>query len=87
MLLVVAILPHNPIKKGTTHSGILVSLVEYLVIGTLAKLVDSSEITYQQGDLSPIEENLDGDEEDFKFYNKEQSREEEHPNYIMNLNS
>lgn len=37
-----------------------------------------TERTRQQGDLPPIE-NLDGEEEDFPFFDKEQQR-EEHPN-------
>ena len=39
--------------------------MEYLVIVTLEELVDLTERTNQQGELHPVEENLDSEGEDF----------------------
>jgi len=75
LLPIVTILPHKLVKKETTPSSILVSLVEYLVITTLEELVDPIERTKHQGELPPVEENLDSEGEDFQFSNKE------HPDY------
>lgn len=52
------ILPHKPVRKEVTPSGILVSLVEDSVIKTLNELAKPRE---KQGELPPIEENLESD--------------------------
>lgn len=41
------------------------------MIITLKELVDPTEGTHQQGDLPPIQEDLEGDMRDFQFSDKE----------------
>jgi len=62
LLPITSILPHMQLSKDTTHRGVLVSSVEYLVTTTLYDLVDSLEGSYHQGDIPPpIVGNLEGD--------------------------
>lgn len=58
---VIVILLHKSMKKETTRHNILISLVEDLVIKTLEELVDPTKRARHQGDLPPIEEDLEGD--------------------------
>lgn len=71
LLLVVVIPPHKLVRKETTPSGLLVSSVDYLVITTLEDLVDPTERKNQQGELTPVEENLGSEGEDFQFFYEE----------------
>ena len=45
--------------------------MQYLIIAILEEIVDSTKRTQKQGDIPPIEEDLEGDKEDFQFSDEE----------------
>lgn len=88
LLLVTYAIPYMKSSKGTTHCGVLVSLVEDFVTATLDDLVDSHEEPHYKGDIPlPIGENIEGDKENFHFLGDKPMRDNEQPNNDGNLNS